>query len=277
MIFANILGRHGAHCRSTYTKSFQSCLFQRWTDRRSKDPGYWKVDATAVEKSRSQSDVNGAAVTVAIADVVKDRLAHDLAAMEAEKERRLAQEFDEDAVIPDGELEDNTRSEWLRGCNWQRWFANKPLRLITNASKVPKLIFPAETLPLGSWCGLDYVSEAAEERKLAVISVAIWRVLDCSERTLQATPRTLRCWPKSWSHTYQPYDFRIPQVGAEKYYKQTWCRFISYIYRIYTLKGRLYEKPGKVSSLHLTLAQNAAMERVWSLPRIFNTWTPSPP
>jgi hypothetical protein len=40
--------QHGARCGSAYTSSTQSCFLQRWTNRRSKDPGYWTVDATAV-------------------------------------------------------------------------------------------------------------------------------------------------------------------------------------------------------------------------------------
>lgn len=162
-------------------------------------------------------------------------------------------------------LKYNTRSDWLRGCNWQNWFRNKPLRVIISVSKLPKMTLPAETLHIGSWCGLDCVSEAADERTLAVICVATRHVLDRCERTLKATPRTLHCWLNSWSHSYQPYDFKILQAVAESHYKQPWCRFISYVYRVRALERRHYEQPGELSSLRLTCTQESAMNRVWSL------------
>ncbi|THV73867.1 hypothetical protein D6D27_09461, partial [Aureobasidium pullulans] len=257
--------QHGARCGSTYTSSTQSCFLQRWTDRRSKDPGYWKVDATAVPELQSHIDEDSNVVTAATAQDIEDQLAHDLAVMEGEEERRLAEEYDEEATDLDNGLEHNTRSDWLRGCNWQVWFANKPRRLIVNVSRMPKITLPAKSLPLGTWCGLDCVSESAEEHKLAVICVATHHVLDRCKRTLEATPRTLRCWLKSWSHTYQPYDFKIPQSAAESRYKQSWCRFISYVYRVRALERRLYEQPGELSSLYLTSTQSSAMDRVWSL------------
>jgi hypothetical protein len=83
--------KHGARCGSTYTSSTQSCFPQRWTDHRSKDPGYWKVDATAVPELQSYVDVVSKIVTAATAQGIEDQLAHDLAVIEAEEERRLAE------------------------------------------------------------------------------------------------------------------------------------------------------------------------------------------
>jgi hypothetical protein len=111
--------QHRVRCGSTYTSSTQSCFLQRWTDRRSKDPGYWKVDATAVPELQSHIDEDSNVATAATAQDTEDQLAHDLAVMEAEEERRLAEEYDEEAISLDNGLEHNTKSDWLRGCNWQ--------------------------------------------------------------------------------------------------------------------------------------------------------------
>ncbi|KAH0282303.1 hypothetical protein KCU62_g9823, partial [Aureobasidium sp. EXF-3399] len=124
--------------------------FPRWTDRRSKDSGYWKVDATVVPELQSHIDEDSRVATAATAQDIEDQLAHDLAVMEAEEERRLAEEYDEEATGLDNELEHKIRGDWLRGCNWQDWFASTPRRLIVNVSRMPKMTLPAESLPLGT-------------------------------------------------------------------------------------------------------------------------------
>lgn len=156
--------QHGVRCGSTYALSSQPCFLQRWTDWRSKDPGYWIVDAAAVSDSQMQSDVDKNITTGATAPDVESQLAHDLAVMKATEERRLAEEYDEGASNLDEGSECDTRSDWLRGCNWKNWFANKPLRVIISVSKLPKMTLLAERLHIGSWCGLDCVSEVANER-----------------------------------------------------------------------------------------------------------------
>jgi hypothetical protein len=77
------------------------------------------VDATAVPELQSYIDEDSNIVTAATAQDIMDQLAHDLAVMEAEEERRLAEEYDEEAISLNNGLEHNARSDWLRGCNWQ--------------------------------------------------------------------------------------------------------------------------------------------------------------
>ena len=53
---------------------------------------------------------------------------------------------------------------WLRGCEWPRWLANRPLHLITAAAVSP--LPQGMELALGSWNGVDWISSAEYERTL---------------------------------------------------------------------------------------------------------------
>lgn len=56
--------------------------------------------------------------------------------MEAEEEARLADE-ERDFTVLAKELEHDKNTNWLRGCEWPRWFAHKPLHLITSTATTP--------------------------------------------------------------------------------------------------------------------------------------------
>jgi hypothetical protein len=107
------------------------------------------VDATAVPELQSHIDEDSNIVTAATAQGIEDQLAHDLAVIEAEEERRLAEEYDEEAISLNNGLEHNTGSDWLRGFNWQDWFASKPRLLLVNVSRMPKMTLPTKSLFLG--------------------------------------------------------------------------------------------------------------------------------
>lgn len=53
--------------------------------------------------------------------------------MEAEEEARLLQQ-DQELMFLSNELEHDEKTDWLRGCGWPRWSAQKPLYLIIATS-----------------------------------------------------------------------------------------------------------------------------------------------
>jgi hypothetical protein len=129
--------------------------------------------------------------------------------MEDEEEE---QRFDggSSTVALDMELEHDKITEWLRGCEWPTWFARKPIHLIVTAAALPSA-GTSEDLSLGLWNGFECVSPAQTER-------IIWKILDASkvvfqrcEMTLKQTPRVLRCWLRSWTPSFLPYPFELPQ------------------------------------------------------------------
>ncbi|KAH8692551.1 hypothetical protein GQ44DRAFT_744656 [Phaeosphaeriaceae sp. PMI808] len=67
------------------------------------------------------------------------------------------------AIALDSELEHNENTEWLRGCEWPIWFANKPIHLIIAAATRPSAD-TSKDLVLGLWNGFECVSPAETER-----------------------------------------------------------------------------------------------------------------
>ena len=147
-------------------------------------------------------DEDSNVVIVAIAQDIEDQLAYNLAVIEGEEERQLVEEYNKEATNLNNGLEHNTRSDQLRGYNQQVQFANKLRRLIVNVSRMLKITLLTKSLPLSTQYSLNYVSKLVEEHKLAIIYVATYYVLDRYKRTLEVTPRTLRCQLKSQSYTY---------------------------------------------------------------------------
>jgi len=117
--------------------------------------------------------------------------------MGAEEEKRLLEEWHETIAL-DEELEHDENTDWLRGCGWPKWFANRPLHPITAAAVSPS--FDArKDLRLGIWNGLECISPAASERVLWKLLQATDKVFVRCEETLAQTPRVLRCWLRSWT------------------------------------------------------------------------------
>jgi hypothetical protein len=82
--------------------------------------------------------------------------------MEIEEEQRLLSE-QSNAVALDEELDHDENTEWLRGCEWPTWFANKPFHLVV-AAALPPSAKTLEDFPLGLWNGFEYVSPGGSER-----------------------------------------------------------------------------------------------------------------
>ena len=72
--------------------------------------------------------------------------------MEAEEETRLLQQ-DRELMSLSNELEHDEKTDWLRGCGWPRWFAQKPLHLIIATSRLAAST--NEAVHLGTWNGVE--------------------------------------------------------------------------------------------------------------------------
>jgi hypothetical protein len=229
-------------------QSRYECYLQSWTKY---SPKYWVV---ARDNSSSQQEIEGQPHSISEEE--------HLTRMEDEEEE---QRFDNDlkTVALDAELEHDENTEWLRGCEWPTWFTDKPIHLIVAAAALPSAR-TSEDLLLGLWNGFECVSPAPTER-------IIWKVLEASkivfqrrEMTLKQTPRVLRCWLRSWTPSFLPYPFELPQrEPTRRRYYVIHERFLCYIFRILALSRNIKESTNEISGLQLTTAQLAMMNHIW--------------
>jgi hypothetical protein len=68
--------------------------------------------------------------------VVDDPATIALLRMEAEEEARLLRE-EQESMSLSNELKYDSKTGWLRGCGWPRWFAHKTLLLIVATARLP--------------------------------------------------------------------------------------------------------------------------------------------
>lgn len=71
----------------------------------------------------------------------------ELLRMEDKEEHQLVNKAYANACLPD-RLEHDENTRWLRECGWPRWFARRPLYVITATSQLPSQ--KHEALSLGS-------------------------------------------------------------------------------------------------------------------------------
>jgi hypothetical protein len=192
------------HAKTNYNISAPECLqdqsqyrchLQSWTKY---SPKYWVVDQ--VGSSGQYYSHEEAHCT--------SRSKH-LTRIEDEEDKQRFK--DEPTVVAlDAELEHDENTEWLCSCEWPAWFAYKPIYIIVAAAALLSAR-TLEDLVLGLWNGFECVSLAKIER-------VIWKILEASkivfqrcEATLKQTPRVLRCWLWSWTPSFLPYPFELPQ------------------------------------------------------------------
>jgi hypothetical protein len=248
------LASHPEH-RGDPDSASPTCSLQSWTNRRTYQV-YWIVDIpppSTIEKPLPNPPLSSWSSA--------DDIANMLAA-EAEEEHRLLEAQEGAPALPQ-ELEQDENTDWLRGCEWPRWFAQRPLALIVAASQRPSP-YGDHDLMLGTWRGHDCISPAAEERTLRRLIHATGLVFARCEETLQDTPRVLRCWLRSWSSAYLPYPFAMVQREASKlrYYSYS-QRFLCYIYRIWLLAARVHAQTVEITGLQLNIDQQAMLQAVW--------------
>ena len=181
--------------------------------------------------------------------------------MEEEEEARLAEEAQGFTCLV-GELEHDENTEWLRGCGWPRWFAHKPLHLVTSTATTPSR--REEDMYLGSWNGEKWVSDASMETSFRTLLEISSRAFARCEETLLQTPRVFCCWLRSWGLSFYPYPFELPQRSRtkQKYYLY-FNRFLCYVFRAWRLCLQLGQNLEETYGLRLTRDQLLVMESVW--------------
>jgi hypothetical protein len=142
----------------------------------------------------------------------------ELLLLEAEEENRLCRHAE---IAIHDDLETDEDSEWLRACNWVAWFKHKPIPLLVTATMVPSPSCPS-ALYLGKWHGIECSSLVTTERVLHLLVIASRAVVERCVKTLQHTPRTLRCWAQSCGSSFSPYPFDCPRASTLKRYIRVW-------------------------------------------------------
>lgn len=241
--------------RGQRTRNDLFCFVQRWSPIRRNVGGTWRVaDATHTIQSRRRSSQDGS--------VSDDPATAALLQMEAEEEARLLQQ-DQELMSLSNELEHDEKTDWLRGCGWPRWFAQKPLHLIIATSRLATST--GEAIHLGTWNSVEWISSAATESKLRQLSKIVHLVLDRCEETLEQTPRVLRCWLRSWGSHFYAYPFELPQRDATRArYRSFLNRFLCYVFRSWQVCQKLNQSLSEVYGLQLSDAQAHTIESVWS-------------
>lgn len=219
------------------------CFLQSWAQNK-RHRIYWQVDATCVNAGISPTDMSPST-----SRPVQDDF-EDILEAEQEEQACLLQEHDQAPAL-DGDLEHDENSDWLRGCEWPRWFAHRPLSLIVAMSQLPAAD-PRTDLFLGCRHGVDYFSEAGAEQTLRRLLTATTLVFTRCEDTLKSTPRTLRCWLRSWSSLYLPYPFEmVKQDSTRRRYYRYFQQFLCYVFRVWTIARRLKERTVDLTRLEL--------------------------
>jgi hypothetical protein len=241
--------------RESRTRNDLLCFLQRWSPIRRNVGGTWRVgDATYTSRGGKESSW--------ASSVSDDPATAAILQMEAEEEARLLQQ-DQGFMFLSNELEHDEKTDWLRGCGWPRWFAQKPLHLIIATSRSTSST--KEAIHLGTWVGVEWISSATTEAKLRQLTKIAHLVLDRCEETLEQTPRVLRCWLRSWGSHFYAYLFELPQRDTTRArYRSFLTRFLCYVFRSWQVCKKLNQSLSKVYGLQLSDAQVQTMESVWS-------------
>jgi hypothetical protein len=109
----------------------------------------------------------------------------------------------------------------------------------------------------------DIVFSAADERRLAIVSIAIDRFLDRCEDTLRHTDHSIRCCLRSHfpGRSYKS-PFELPSRNSTRTrYRSLWKRMVYFCIRIHLLGERI-----RKDTLHLPFSDDLQLktERLWS-------------
>lgn len=193
-----------------------ACYLQGWIKRHVvQAKRYWVVDIDVPPVLCCQGEHHGPP------EVVHNPEA-ELLRLETEEETRIRKD-PEIAINEDLEADENC--EWLRASGWALWFKHKPIPLLVAAATVPVQGCPA-ALYLGKWHGVDCTSPVPVERTLQLVALASQAVMERCVMTLQKTPRTLRCWARSWGQSFSPYPLECPQPSSLRKYGRIWTSAI---------------------------------------------------
>ncbi len=230
------------------------CYLQGWIKRHVvQAKRYWVVDMDAASVSCCEGQHSEPTEIVCGAEA-------ELLKLETEEETRIRKDPE---VVIDEDLETDENSDWLRACGWAIWFKHKPIPLLVAAASVP---FPGcpRVLYLGKWHGVECTSPISVERTLQLVALVSQAAIDRCVSTLRKTPRTLRCWARTWGQSFSPYPLECPQPSSLRKYIRIWTSAICYFFRVWDQGHRLKETTVDLGGIDFTVQQRAAMQLVWS-------------
>jgi hypothetical protein len=252
------LRRHGSKVHDCKIKprdvEKHACYLQGWIKRHVvQAKRYWVVNMDAISVSCCQGGHPEPPEVVCDAEA-------ELMKLEMEEETRIRKDPD---IVIDEDLETDENSDWLCAFGWALWFKHKPIPLLVAAASVPSQGCPS-VLYLGKWHGIDCTSPISVERTLQLVALASQFAIDRCVSTLRKTPRTLRCWARTWGQSFSPYPLECPQTSSLSKYSRTWTSAICYFFRVWDQGLRLKETTVDLCGIDFTVQQRAAMQAVWS-------------
>jgi hypothetical protein len=126
-------------------------------------------------------------------------------------------------------------SNWMRRTGWKKLLPGTNQSILVALSRPPTA--RADGFNVGNIPGEEIVFSAADERKLAVVSVTIDRFLDRCEDTLRHTDHSLRCCLRSHypGRSYKS-PFELPSCDSTRArYRSLWKRMVYFCIRIHLL------------------------------------------
>jgi hypothetical protein len=216
---------------------YRPVKLQSWYAPPSSRAQYWTVEtATATTTSdpppttvptRARARVNLDSATV-------------LEALEYQERQRL-ELLENDFIASDVEVEDDDTTPWLQYTRWPKYFAGRPLDIVTAAAYLPEGPPPTHGYVLGYWEGEAVVSSLDHEGRVRQLTHLLDGVFDRYEETLEGTPHMLRCWLKGYhQHRFYPKPFQALQTpGSRRRYRSQWKRFICFVFRVWAAPRRI--------------------------------------
>lgn len=152
-------------------------------------------------------------------------------------------------------------NNWLRRTGWQATFAGTRRDVLVSLSELPGV--PPRELPLGTHDGAALVSPAWDERKLAMISAAVDRLLDCCADTVRHTDVSIRRWLRSAlpDRPYKaPFEL-VSRASSEHMHRNELKRRACFWLRVLRFPGLA---ACAVMRCGLSKGQQLALEELWS-------------
>lgn len=152
-------------------------------------------------------------------------------------------------------------SNWMRRTGWTKLFPGTNRSILVALSRPPTA--RADGFDVGSMHGEEIVFSAADERKLATVSVTTDRFLDRCEETLRHTDHSLRCCLRSH---YPGRSYKSPfelhgRDSTRARYRSLWKRMVYFCIRIHLLGVGVHK-----DALHLPFSVDLQLstEGLWS-------------
>jgi len=152
-------------------------------------------------------------------------------------------------------------SNWMRRTGWNKLFSGTDRSVLVALSRPP--MAGSDGFSVGGQHADEMMFSTADERRLAVVSIAIDRFLDRCEDTLRHSDHSIRCCLRSHfpGRSYKS-PFELPSRNSTRTrYRSLWKRMVFFCIRIHLLGENIRE-----DVLHLPFPNDLQLktERLWS-------------